>query len=211
MDLSYLQQWGLRDGGSPAGQWLANAPDRLEAVRQQRRRQWLPATGLQRNALQYAAEHRRRAGQAGPDTPANDYPERQNTFAQFTYTHALPDNKVSVTVGQYPFSNFDGNQYLASRQQNFNNYVLAQNGSATYALAGLGAYIQVNATSAIQFAAGLQSANNVSGSTLSTRHFGDDGYSWFGYAPWTAFKGLGAALNDPLGRATRPAAYPAFR
>ncbi|NJD34194.1 MAG: carbohydrate porin [Betaproteobacteria bacterium] len=193
MDLSYMQQWGLQDGGSPAGQWLAMPLLDWKLFDS--------AAGAGSLQLAYSATRystRQSAadvqGKLGLITPVNDYPERQNTFAQFTYTHALPGNKVSVTAGQYPFYNFDGNQYLANQQENFNNYVLAQNGSATYGLAGLGAYVQVNATSTIQYATGFQSANNITGATLSTRNFGDDGFSWFAYAQWTpAFKGLGAA------------------
>jgi porin len=194
MDLSYMQQWGMRVGGSPAGQWLATPAIDWKLF---------DSSGAGTGSLQLAytaARYGTRQSAAdvqdklGLITPINDYPERQNTFAQLTYTHALPGNKVSLTVGQYPLYNFDGNEYLANQQQNFNSYVLAQNGSATYALAGLGAYVQANPTSTIQFAAGFQSANNITGATLSTRNFGDDGYSWFGYAQWTpVFKGLGAA------------------
>jgi porin len=194
MDLSYMQQWGRQDGGSPAGQWLATPlvdwtlfdSSRIGAGSLQ-----LAYVAARYSTRQSAADVQ---GNLGLITPINDYAERQNTFYQLTYTHSLPGNKVSVSVGQYTLYNFDGNQYLANQQQNFNNYVLAQNGSQTYAQAGLGAYVQVNATSTIQFAAGFQSANNISGATLSTRHFGDDGYSWFGYAQWTpVFKGLGPA------------------
>lgn len=194
MDLSYMQQWGRQDGGSPAGQWLATPSidwrlfdsDSAGTGSLQ-----LAYTATRYGTRQDAANVQDKLGLI---TPVNDYAEKLNTFAQLTYTHSLPGNKVSVTVGQYPFYNFDGNQYLANQQQNFSNYVLAQNGSSTYAIAGLGAYVQVNATSAIQFAAGLQSAGNISGATLSTRRFGDDGYSWFGYAQWTpAIKGLGPA------------------
>lgn len=194
MDLSYLQQWGRQDGGSPAGQWLAMPL--IDWALFESSSAGAGSLQLAYSATRYGTQQSAGdvQGKLGLLTPFNDYAQRQNTFAQLTYTHALPGNKVSVTVGQYPFYNFDGNQYLANQQQNFNNYVLAQNGSATYALAGLGAYVQVNATSAIQFAAGLQSANNITGATLSTRHFGDGGYSWFGYAQWTpAFRGLGAA------------------
>jgi len=194
MDLSYMQQWGLQHGGSPAGQWLAMPLIDWKLFDSS-------SAGSGSLQLAYSATRygtRRDAAEVqdtlGLITPINDYPERQNTFAQLTYTHTLPGNKISAALGQYPFYNFDGNQYLGNQQQNFNNYVLAQNGSATYALAGLGAYVQVNATSAIQFAAGAQSANNITGATLSSRHFADEGYAWFGYAQWTpAIKGLGTA------------------
>jgi porin len=133
-------------------------------------------------------------GNLGLITPINDFPGNQNTFAQLTYTQAFPGNKVLVSVGQYPFYNFDGNQYLADQQQNFNNYVLAQNGSSTYPIAGLGAYVQINATSTIQFAAGFQNAADIAGQNLSTKGFGDGGFAWFGYAQWAPkFRGLGPA------------------
>jgi hypothetical protein len=194
MDLSYMQQWGREDGGSPAGQWLATPSidwKLFDSSSAGSGSLQLAYSATRYSTRQSAADVQDKLGLI---TPINDYAGRQNTFAQLTYTHALPGNKVSITVGQYPLYNFDGNEYLANQQQNFSNYILAQNGSSTYALAGLGAYVQVNATSAIQFAAGFQSANNISGATLSTRHFGDDGYSWFGYAQWTpVFKGLSAA------------------
>ena len=79
-------------------------------------------------------------------TPINDYPTRTLNFAQLTYTQATPDNKWLLTAGQYPLSNFDGNAYLGNQQQNFNNYLFAQNATQTYLPTGLGAYIQFNAT-----------------------------------------------------------------
>ena len=63
-----------------------------------------------------------------------------------------------MTIGQYPFFNFDGNAYLNNQQQNFINYVFAQNGSETNPNAGLGAFAQLNATSTLQFAVGFQNA-----------------------------------------------------
>ena len=192
MDLSYLQQWGWTNGGSPAGQVLATPSIDWTLFQSS-----TIGTGSVQVAYilarygtnQNAADMQ---GNLGLITPINDFTD--NIFAQFTYTQALPGDKVQVSVGQYPFYNFDGNQYLGNQQQNFNNYVLAQNGSATYALAGLGAYVQVNATSQLQFASGFQNASNISGATLSTQGFGDYGYAWFGYAQWTpAFKGLGSS------------------
>jgi len=194
MDLSYMQQWGRQDGGSPAGQWLATPS--IDWTLFDSSAVGAGSVQLAYSAVRYGTKQSAADVQSnlGLITPINDYPGRQNTFSQLTYTQAMPGNKVSLSVGQYPFFNFDGNQYLANQQQNFNNYVLAQNGSSTYAVAGLGAYVQINATSVVQFAAGFQAANNITGSTLSTRNFGDVGYAWFSYAQWTpAFKGLGAA------------------
>lgn len=194
MDLSYLQQWGRPNGGSPAGQWLATPSIDWTLFQND---------DFGTGSLQFAyTAVRYSTNQNGEDlqnnlglvTPNNDFGTRQNTFAQLTYTHALPGNKVLITVGQYPFYNFDGNQYLANQQQNFNNDILSQNGSSTYAIAGLGSYIQINPSDTVQLAAGLQSADNITGETLSTKNFGDGGYSWFAYAQWTPkFEGLGSA------------------
>ncbi len=194
MDLSYLQQWGRSEGGSPAAQWLATPS--IDWTLFDDKAVGTGSVQLVYTAVRYGTDQSGAdvQGKLGLITPINDYPKRQNTFNQLTYTQAFPGNKLLLTIGQYPFSNFDGNQYLANQQQNFNNYALSQNGSQTYANAGLGAYVQLNATSTVHFAAGFQSADNITGATLSARNFGEGGYSWFGYAQWTpAFKGLGAA------------------
>jgi hypothetical protein len=194
MDLSYLQQWGRPDGGSPAGQILATPS--IEWTLFDGAASGAGSVQLAYVAARYGTDRSATKLQSnlGLVTPINDYPARQNTFSQLTYTQALPNNKLLISAGQYPISNFDGNPYLGNQQQNFNNYTLAQNASATYAQAGLGAYIQVNATRSLQFVAGLQNASNITGATLSTDGFGKYGSSWFGYAHWTpAFKGYGSA------------------
>lgn len=194
MDLSYLQQWGRLDGGSPAGQVLATPS--IDWTLFENAGVGAGSVQLAYILTRYGTDQSAADVQSnlGLITPVNDYPARQSTFSQLTYTHALSGNRLLLSVGQYPISNFDGNPYLANQQQNFNNYVLTQNGSATYAFAGLGAYVQVNATKTLQFAAGLQNASSTTGTTLSTKGFGDYGYSWFGYAQWTpAFRGLGSA------------------
>jgi hypothetical protein len=95
--------------------------------------------------------------------------------------------------------NFDENQYLFNQQINFNSYIFSQNGTATYANAGLGAYGQLNLTSTLQLAAGLQNASDISGDSLTIRNFSSGGYAWFAYAQWTPrFKGLGSAQYSIL-------------
>jgi len=194
IDLSYLQQWGRPDGGSPTGQILATPSIEWTLFDS-------AAIGAGSVQLAYALT-RYGTDQSAADlqsnlgliTPINDYPARQNVFSQLTYTQALSGNRLLLSVGQYPISNFDGNPYLGNQQQNFNNDTLAQNGSATYAQAGLGAYVQINATKSLQLVAGLQNAGNIAGATLSAEGFGKYGYSWFGYAHWTPeFKGFGGA------------------
>ena len=195
MDVSLLQQWGAPNGGSPALQIYATPSVDWTVFKS---KQW--GTGSVQLAY-YAITHYPTTQDAadiqsnlGLITPINDYPSRALNFAQLSYTHASPDNTWLATVGQYPFSNFDGNAYLGNQQQNFNNYLFAQNGTQTYLVAGLGAYVQFNATSTLQFAAGFQGANNVPGQTISGKNFHRDCCAWFGYAQWTPkFRGLGSA------------------
>jgi porin len=194
MDLSYLQQWGQPNGGIPSGQVLATPGLNWDIF---------DSKTFGEGSVQVASTlvrypWRQTAGDVtdnlGLITPINDFPGNQNTFAQLTYTQAFPGNKLLVSIGQYPFYNFDGNQYLANQQQNFNSYIFAQNGTSTYPIAGLGAYAQINATSTIAFAAGFQNAADIAGDNLSTKGFGDGGFAWFGYAQWTpTFRGLGSA------------------
>jgi carbohydrate-selective porin OprB len=127
-------------------------------------------------------------------TPINDWPVDQTQFAQLTYTQTLPGNWLSISIGQYPAINFDGNQYLGNQQQNFVNYIFTQNGSATYAAAGLGAYAQWNATDTAQFAGGFQYPNSASAATLQWNGFRYGELGWFAYAQGTPkFTGRGAA------------------
>ncbi len=200
MDLSYLQQRGSPGGGSPAGQWLATPG--LDWVLFDDETFGEGSVQVDYQAARYGTSRdgTEVQGALGLVTPVNDYAIRQNIFAQLTYTHALPGDRVHVVLGQYPFSNFDGNQYLNNQQRGFVNDLFTQNGSETYPNAGWGAYAQLNATAALRFAAGLQSAGNLAGATLSTKTFGDGGYAWFGYAQWSPqFDGLGSAQYSITG------------
>lgn len=192
LDASLLQQWGMPGGGSPALQFLAGLSVNYDLFVDPT----LGAGSLQFLGYYSTYPTRQNGADIGSNlgliTSINDWPVNQTQFAQLTYTQALPGNRVLISVGQYPAFNFDGNQYLGNQQQNFVSYILTQNGSATYAAAGLGAYAQWNATDTIQFAAGFQSPNSASVATLQTGRQGDRG--WFAYAQWTPkFKGLGAA------------------
>ena len=186
MDVSLLDQWGFSDGGSPALQVYA-APSVDWTVFKSK--EW----GTGSVQLAYNAVTRYPTTQNAADvqsnlgliTPINDYPTRTLSFAQLTYTQATPDNTWLLTAGQYPLFNFDGNAYLGNQQQNFNNYLFAQNATQTYLQTGLGAYIQFNATHRIQLAAGFQGANNVLGQTISGKNFNRDCCAWFAYAQWT--------------------------
>jgi hypothetical protein len=194
MDAGYTQQWGWPDGGSPAGQLLVTPNVNWELFNHKTIGEG--SVQLAYVAARYATSSTGTAIQTAPGliTPINDYPQHQNIFSQLSYTHSFPGNELLLTIGQYPFGNFDTNAYLDNQQQNFINYDFAQNGSMTYPNAGLGAYAQLNATSTLQFAAGFQSAANISGATLSGKGFGQGGFAWFGYAQWTpTFQGRGAS------------------
>lgn len=193
VDLSYLQQWGWDQGGSPSGQFLSTPNIDFRLFKSQKRGEGsvqASYTAVRYPTHQTAAEV---STNIGVITPINDFPVVQDTFAQLTYTHALPGKKLLLTAGQYPFYSFDGNLYLANQQENFNSYIFAQNGSSTYPIAGLGAYAQLNITDQIQLAGGFQNPNDLTGATLSTSN-GKDGLAWFAYAQWTPqFPRLGSA------------------
>ena len=191
---SWLQQWGAPGGGASSGQLLSTPGVDWQLFDSDR----FGTGSLQVSYTVVQYPWRQSAVDIGDNlgliTEINDFPGRGNSFPQLTYTHALPGNKLLLSVGQYPFYNFDGNQYLADQQQNFNSYVLAQNGTSTYPVAGLGSYAQINVTSTIQLAAGFQSAVDPSGNNLTSAGFGPDHFAWFGYGQWTPkFSGLGSA------------------
>jgi hypothetical protein len=76
---------------------------------------------------------------------------------------------------------------------------MAQNASATYPLAGLGAWVQVNPTPELAFAIGAQNATNISGETIEFDDFGDGPWTRFGYVQWTpSFHGLGSGTYSLL-------------
>jgi carbohydrate-selective porin OprB len=118
-------------------------------------------------------------------SPINNQPTANNQFMQLTYTHSFPGNWLSLSFGQYPFSNFDGNAYANDQQVTFIGYSMTQNGSQNYAQAGIGAYAQINPTREITLAAGFQDANDISGSYIQTSTLGQGQYAWFGYGAWS--------------------------
>lgn len=115
----------------------------------------------------------------------NDYSAQSNAIDQLSYTQSMFDNKFSVTIGQFPISDFDGTQYDSNQQTTFINYALSQNASETYAIAGLGAYFQYNPTQEWSITAGFQNARNITGQTLSGRGFSDKRYTTFGSVSYT--------------------------
>jgi hypothetical protein len=194
LDVSLLGQWGKPGGGSSALQIYATPSLDWTVFKSD---SW--GTGSIQVAynlvtyptIQNAADIQSNLGLI---TPINLFPSNTQNFAQLTYTQATPDNKWLLTAGQYPLYNFDSNAYLGNQQQNFNNYLFAQNATQTYLLTGLGAYVQFNATSTVQFASGVQGANNVLGQAISATNFSDTCCASFGYVQWTPhFHGLGSA------------------
>lgn len=117
--------------------------------------------------------------------PINDFTTESNSFDQLSYTQTMFDNKLAVTVGQFPLYDFDGTQYDSNQQVNFINYALSQNASETYPIAGLGAYIQFNPTNEWSFTVGMQNARNVTGQTLSGKGWGDKRFTTFGSISYT--------------------------
>lgn len=194
MSVSTLAQWGLPDGGAPTLQVMASPAIDWTVFKSTR---W--GTGsvqLAYNAIGYPVVQSGAAIQSnlGLITPINDYSTRFLNFSQLSYTQAVPGNRWLVTIGQYPLYTFDGNAYLGNQQQYFNNYLFAQNATQTYLLTGLGAYVQFNATSRMQLAAGLQATNNYPAETITLNNAGADCCAWFGYLQWSPrLPGLGAA------------------
>ena len=197
IDVSLLQQWGFPDGGSPALQLYA-APSLDWTVFKSK--EW----GTGSIQVAYNAVTRYPTAQNAADiqsnlgliTPINDNSTRFRTSPSSLTRRRRPDNRWLFTAGQYPLSNFDGNAYLGNQQQNFNNYLFAQNATQTYLDTGLGAYVQFNATSTLQFAAGFQGANNVLGETISGKNFSSDCCAWFALCavgaelPWPRFRSV---------------------
>ncbi len=194
LDASLLQQWGTPGGGSPALQFLAGLSLNVDLFDDDT----VGAGSIQLSGS-YAGYPTRQEGadigsNLGVISAINDWPVNQRWFGQLTYTQALPDDRLAVALGQFPFSNFDGNRYLGDQQHNFLNLVLAQNGSSTYAAAGLGAYAQFSPTKTLHLALGMQYPNSASPETVSFPGLGDSARAWFVYGQWTPrTKGLGPA------------------
>ncbi len=111
----------------------------------------------------------------------NDYTTKSDYFYQLSYTHQFAGDMkwLSVTLGQFPLSNFDGTTYDSNQQLTFLNEALSQNISSTYAIAGLGAYVTVSPNSFWSVSGGFQDATNIDGNRISTSHLDDSKYTTF--------------------------------
>lgn len=136
-----------------------------------------------------------RLGTMGLITQTNAWGADGYQIAQLTYTHTFPGNWLALAVGQYSFGNYDDNKYTGDAQTTFINYALAQNGTETYTNAGTGAYVQITPNESLQFAAGFQSATDVTGHALTTNGFGNDKVAYFLSAQWTTTYLAGGTYN----------------
>lgn len=185
MEASIMSQWGVPNGGYGAVQGMFSPTVNWSAFDSER----FGAGSFQFHflATQYwsGADGTALGSNLNLVSPINNQPTANNQFVQLTYTHSFPGDWLSVSAGQYAFSNFDGNAYANDQQVNFIGYSMTQNGSQNYAQAGLGAYAQINPTKEITLAAGFQDANDLSGSYLQFSTLGQGQYAWFGYAAWS--------------------------
>lgn len=136
----------------------------------------------------------------GAATPINDADDNEQEFSTLYYTYQLPQryNWLTAGLGQYTIYNFDGTDYNNNPQGNFINYALAQNASATYADAGLGAYVQLNSGNWL-LVAGVQDATNVSAVSVRFNRLHDGHYATFGQIGYNpTIKGLGAGQYSVL-------------
>ncbi len=123
---------------------------------------------------------------AGLAVAFNDSPVNEAVFSQLSYTHTLPGRLqwLSVTAGQFPLSNFDGTNFLDNQQTALMNMALAQNASAVYPSASLGAYAQAQ-NSVFTVAAGYQDASNLSGEYIRIKDAFGGRYTAFASLAWT--------------------------
>lgn len=194
LDLSLLQQWGLPAGGSPALQFLTTLSLNYDLFHDDT----IGDGSIQFSTNLAAYPTARNGAEIGSNlgviSAINDWPVSQHELQQLTYTQAFPGDRLSVSVGQFPFSNFDGNEYFNDQQQSFVNYVFSQNGSSTYATAGLGAYAQFSPRTDLHFVLGSQFPNDGLRESLSSSGFGFNDRAWLAYAQWTPdIVGLGSS------------------
>jgi len=141
------------------------------------------------------------ATNSGFVTPLNDYPGKQTEFSELYYTYQPKGgwNWMTLGLGQYPIYNFDGTTYDANQQVNFLNDALAQNASASYSQAGIGAYMQIAPDDEWTFVFGAQDATNVDAPSVRFNHLNEEHYTTFGYLSYTpTIKGVGGSQISVL-------------
>lgn len=129
----------------------------------------------------------------------NDYPNNQEFFSQFSYTHTFGGdwNWLSVTAGQFPLYNFDGTTYLDNQQTALFNDAMSQNASVAYPTASFGAYAQAQ-NEHFTLAAGYQDATNITGQNIKLDTAFDGKYTAFGSLAWTPKFSIGQGQYSVL-------------
>ena len=180
MPVSIFGQWGSPNGG-PGVAVIVYSPTVT----------WMPFTNtaigsgaftfsFQGNQFWTRANTNSQQGDMGLLAAPNSWGSNGYQYAQITYTQTFLGKWLAFSCGQYSFGQYDGNV-----QSNFLNYSLAQNGTQTYASAGVGAYVQLTPNQALQFAGGLQGATDISGETVTTNGFRDGEIAYFLSAQWS--------------------------
>lgn len=206
LDLSLLQQWGGPDGGSPSLQFLAGLSVRWGLFHSDTLGDGSIELGGSLAAYPTDRDGADMSATLGVISTINDWPVRQSQIDHLTYTQRLPGKRLSLTLGQYPVGDFDGNGYLNDQQQSFVNDIFAQNGSSTYADAGLGVYAELLPGKDIQIAAGYQYPNVSSAAMLSSPDFRQHDRAWFVSGRWTPrSRSLGSGAYSVLYYESPPA------
>ncbi|MBQ2810598.1 MAG: carbohydrate porin [Alphaproteobacteria bacterium] len=125
----------------------------------------------------------------------NDYSTNANEFNELYYSYQFAGKLdwLTIALGQFPIYNFDGSPYNSNQQVNFINYALSQNASSTYAIAGVGAFVQITPKSDWSFAIGAQDASNVDAVSVRVNDLSDGHFTTFGQIQYAPTNKLGEA------------------
>jgi len=188
VQLSLLPQWGVPKGGPPAIDFIWTPSLVWKPFAETAFGSGTVTFYAQQNQNWSGANIPKMQSRLGLLIPPSDWFDNATDYAQLTYTHTFPGDWrwLSATVGQYPFSLYDGNQYAGDAQVNFVNYALAQNATQTYPSAGVGAYLEAAAAAHdLVFAGGFQDATDLAGSTITAHGFARGTFAYFLAARWT--------------------------
>ncbi len=124
----------------------------------------------------------------------NNFEDNQKNWAQFSYTHTLPQawDFLSFTVGQYAIDDSDGTQFVHDQQTYLLHHSLSQNESALYPDSSFGAFAQATLEE-FTFTTGYQDANNLSGEQIRLGDALDGEYTTFGVVTWAPTFAVGPA------------------
>lgn len=130
----------------------------------------------------------------GVVTEINDSDSKSTSFDELYYSYQLPGKAdwLTVALGQFPLSNFDGTAYDSNQQVNFINYSLSQNASSTYSTAGVGSFVQIAPSNSWSFAFGAQDAENIDATSVRLNDLDKKHFAGFAYAAYTpSIQGIG--------------------